>query len=216
MKNLFVFLVLVASGYLVFTQTKAGDYVVAMMPKAQFEKIHQHLSNKLDKQLTTSLPELIAKATADLQQSYDEKVAELAVKHVELSETQASPNHDSSTEFDALVLHVNELTNRLNVLTHINEVQAKQLESQSLTKNDLPATNTVDDLPGLNAISKTQVNLVSNNVENNVISRVDSDVNTKVNSAFDKPSSDQVLQQKLKLQNITKQMNQQTLALLTN
>ena len=197
MKTVFFVLVLVASGYLIFTQTKAGNYLSGLMPTTQFEQMNNHLTNKLEHQLehslASALPELINQVKADLQQTIDDKLAEISEKKVIDDQSEEIITTNNKAELEALVTQINVLTQQV----------------ESLLPKTVAATET-----NTNAKSDVQINnshLTGNEYSTALLPKLKSGSQDNTVS-----SSNDIAQKKLKLQSIADKMNQQTLALLAN
>lgn len=184
MKNIFVLLVFVAAGYLLVTQTSVSQRVMSLMPNAQFEQLHHQLTQQIDHSLTQKLPKYVDEVKLELQQLVDERWA--------TNEPVADINLQQA-ELDSLLKQVAKLTEQVNQLTHANAVQAEKInaasESNRLPVSDVSPTSVEQDYIQVNTGKHNQQEITE--LDDNKLS-----------------------QQKLMLQKITTQMNQQTLSLL--
>lgn len=197
MKNLFVVLVLIASGYLLITQTKISEYVNDYMPNAQFEKLNESLESKLNALLENSVDDLV---NSSVNSAVEESLAEVAskLKADVLNSIELTTNNEKDEKIKVLSEKVAELTERVNHLTAFN---------QSLKVPVITSLTTQPTVPDSNNENAKLVNKVQDDVSTNT--KNDTTIN---HGAYVNINE----QRKLTLQHIATQMNQQTLSLLVN
>lgn len=197
MKNLFVVLVLIASGYLLITQTKISEYVNDYMPNAQFEKLNESLESKLNALLENSVDDLV---NSSVNSAVEESLAEVAskLKADVLNSIELTTNNEKDEKIKVLSEKVAELTARVNRLTTFN---------QSLKVPVITSLTTQPTVPDSNNENAKLVNKVQDDVSTNT--KNDTTIN---HGAYVNINE----QRKLTLQHIATQMNQQTLSLLVN
>lgn len=201
MKNLFVVLVLIASGYLLITQTKISEYVNDYMPNAQFEKLNESLESKLNALLENSVDDLVnSSVNSAINSAVEESLAEVAskLKADVLSSIELTTNNEKDEKIKVLSEKIADLTARVNRLTVFNQALKVPVITSLTTQPTVPD---------------------SNNENAKLVHKVQDDVstNTKNDTTINHGAYVNINEQrKLTLQHIATQMNQQTLSLLVN
>lgn len=216
MKNIFIVLVLVASGYLLLTHKNVSEYVNTLMPNAQFKKLNDNLSTKIDGLISESLhrsledkiPGITQRLKKELEQSLttllDERVASSMLNSDIHSRTNIMNDKErvlarqSAQEKDA---QINVLSNKLDdlsrlvtQLTHINTGIAESTKREVDTLNTEFVINANNNIHDINNIPYAGGNTNSHSMAEQETSKNE--------------------QQKITLQRITSEMNAQTLSLL--
>ena len=213
MKNIFIVLVIIASGYLLITQTKVGEHVSEFMPDAQFEKLNENLTTKLDglisesleRSLENKLPELTFNLKADLQESLNTLLDERGESFMINNDKRANIHLTNNEELQ----RVKELAQEKDVQI---KVLSEKLDNLSLLVNTLTQGN-----EHLNAPEKSENYTVGTALITNTESSSGFNNSTHVDARVSHTESVNINEQrKLTLQRISSQMNQQTLSLLTN